>query len=142
MSAPPERDLLEVIATELGVRPSFIEKDGHAMRLVAFLIGIEHDTLRPVFSGGTSLSKGYQLISRFSEDLDFKLILPEGGVSRPDRRTYRQQVIEAMRASSEWTVDDANVQARNNSRFLEDTGTQYLIASRRYGSAFVHRPGA
>ena len=30
----------------------------------------------PVFSGGTSLSKGWGLIKRFSEDIDFKVAMP------------------------------------------------------------------
>ena len=61
LNAPPDQQLLETIAIDLGVDPSFVEKDWHAMRLVAVLAGVEHSDLRPVFSGGTSLSKAYGL---------------------------------------------------------------------------------
>ena len=88
------------------------------MRLVALLADIDHDTLRPVFSGGTSLSKGYQLIRRFSEDLDFKLILPQGGVSRPARRDYRHLVVETIRAAGEWTIKDTDIEVGNVSQFF------------------------
>ena len=69
---PPEPELIEAIATDLGVDPSFVEKDWYAIRLVATIINVKQDNLTLVFSGGTSLSKGYSLIRRFSEDLDFK----------------------------------------------------------------------
>ena len=39
------------------------------------MAALDDDELTPVFSGGTSLLKGHGLIKRFSEDIDFKLIL-------------------------------------------------------------------
>jgi predicted nucleotidyltransferase component of viral defense system len=118
LSAHPDQHLFEAIAAELGVDPSFVEKDWHAMRLVALLAGIEHDPLRLVFSGGTSLSKGYNLIRRFSEDLDFKLVLPKGGVPRSVRSGYRRQVVQAIRATGNWTIEDTDIQVGNASQFL------------------------
>jgi predicted nucleotidyltransferase component of viral defense system len=56
MSAPPDPDLLEAIAVDLGVDPAYVEKDWYAMRLVAAMAGLEHGGIQPVFSGGTSLS--------------------------------------------------------------------------------------
>jgi len=88
------------------------------MRLVALLAGIEHDPLRLVFSGGTSLSKGYNLIRRFSEDLDFKLVLPKGGVPRSVRSGYRRQVVQAIRATGNWTIEDTDIQVGNASQFF------------------------
>lgn len=64
----PEPELVEAIATDLGVDPSFVEKDWYAIRLVATVAGVRQGNLTPVFSGGTSLSKEYGLIRRFSED--------------------------------------------------------------------------
>lgn len=88
------------------------------MRLVAVVVSLEDGELRPVFSGGTSLSKGYGLIRRFSEDLDFKLVLPKAGMARPDRRQYRSQVIEAIRAAGNWTLEDTDIQVGDESRFF------------------------
>ena len=51
-----------------GLRPAFIEKDyfvTEALRIVAQTLEQE-----AIFKGGTSLSKGWNLIQRFSEDLD------------------------------------------------------------------------
>ena len=61
------------IASEMGVDASFIEKDFYAVQIIERVAGFECLGAKPVFSGGTSLSKAYGLIQRFSEDLDFKI---------------------------------------------------------------------
>lgn len=115
---PPEPELIEAIATDLGVDPSFVEKDWYAIRLVAAIINIRQENPTLVFSGGTSLSKGYGLIQRFSEDLDFKVLLPEARLTRPARRDYRRGIVEAIRAENDWTLEDDDVEVRNDHRFF------------------------
>ena len=115
---PPGPELIEAVATDLGVHPSFVEKDWYAIRLIATVVNIQHGSLTPVFSGGTSLSKGYGLIRRFSEDLDFKVLLPETGIGRNACRNYRSTVVEAIRADGTWTLPDDGVEAGNESRFF------------------------
>lgn len=109
MNTPLNVGLVAEIAAELGVQASFVEKDWHAMRLIAVLADVvpsSTDT-RLIFGGGTSLSKGYGLIKRFSEDLDFKVAQPANGLSRPERRAYRETILQAIRAASEdWTVNE------------------------------------
>src|SRR5208282_1042952 len=54
-----------------GLRPAIIEKDYYvteALRIVAATAGD-----KAIFKGGTSLSKGWNLIERFSEDIDIFL---------------------------------------------------------------------
>src|SRR5262249_23492668 len=54
-----------------GLRPALIEKDYHVtetLRVIASAVG---DKI--IFKGGTSLSKGWNLIQRFSEDVDIFL---------------------------------------------------------------------
>ena len=115
---PPDPESIEAVATELGVDPSFVEKDWYAIRLVATVAGVREGDLKLVFSDGTSLSKGYGLIRRFSEDLDFRVLLPEAGVQRPARQRYRSAVIEAIRAGDDWMLPDDGVEAGNESRFF------------------------
>lgn len=56
--------------------PSILEKDLLITDVLALLAFFDWDEIQPVFCGGTSLSKGYGLIERMSEDIDFKLVLP------------------------------------------------------------------
>src|SRR5579863_3946075 len=54
-----------------GLRPAVIEKDYYvteALRTIALAAGD-----KVIFKGGTSLSKGWNLIQRFSEDIDIFL---------------------------------------------------------------------
>ena len=89
------------------------------MRIIAALITVNTSGMRLVFSGGTSLSKGFGLIQRFSEDLDFKVILPETGFNRNECRSYRRQLVDAIRqGSSEWSLNDDDIQSYNEGRFF------------------------
>lgn len=57
----------------LGIRPIFIEKDYwicHALSLLARSTCADH----VVFKGGTSLTKGYGIGARFSEDIDIAVL--------------------------------------------------------------------
>ena len=59
-------------------------------------------SVRPAFSGGTSLSKGWGLIKRFSEDIDFKVAIPAAASRSQDRnlrRGYRERILDALQAA-------------------------------------------
>lgn len=118
MSQPPDPELLEVIAADLGVDPAFVEKDWYAVRLAAVVAGAAEEAAYPVFSGGTSLSKAYGLIQRFSEDLDFKFAVPPSGLSRGQRRAFRNRIVEAVRRDGAFTLRDADVHPGDESRFF------------------------
>src|SRR5215469_5417578 len=65
------RDLFLAAATRLGTAEQNIEKDFWVCwTLDALFNGLEPGGPRLLFKGGTSLSKGYGLIERFSEDID------------------------------------------------------------------------
>jgi hypothetical protein len=120
LSKPLDPELIDAIAAELGVHPSFVEKDWHGMRLVAAIAGTAHEELQPVFSGGTSLSKGYDLIKRLSEDLDFKM--DPGELSQKDAvkafKDWRRGLVETIRNTGEWTLEDDDIEVMKGSAFV------------------------
>lgn len=66
-------DTIRAASQRLGIRESFIEKD----YWIVFVLGQLSQSSyaqQAVFKGGTSLSKGYGLIHRFSEDVDIALL--------------------------------------------------------------------
>ena len=87
--------LVEAIASELGTHTGLVEKDWQVVHALRVLAGLDHGVAKPTFSGGTSLSKGWQLISRFSEDIDFKVAMP-ATAARKQRSDYRKAVIAAL----------------------------------------------
>ena len=62
--------LLRIVAGERGVAEALVEKDYWVTHT---LWALSESTLDVGFKGGTSLSKGFGLITRFSEDLDLKM---------------------------------------------------------------------
>ncbi|MEK7270220.1 MAG: nucleotidyl transferase AbiEii/AbiGii toxin family protein, partial [Planctomycetota bacterium] len=54
-----------------GLRPAFIEKDYYVTESLRIIAGSVGEKI--IFKGGTSLSKGWNLIQRFSEDIDIFL---------------------------------------------------------------------
>ncbi len=94
---PPDEQLLQDIAIELGVDPAFIEKDWYAIQVLAAIAALEPDQIVPVFCGGTCLSKTHGLLKRFSEDLDFRGHFQSTKTpSKPVRRRFRESVLTAV----------------------------------------------
>ena len=68
------RNLIVITATARGMRQSFVEKD-YWVTWVLRNLADSALAAHVVFKGGTSLSKAYGLIERFSEDVDLAVIL-------------------------------------------------------------------
>jgi hypothetical protein len=70
---PEFADLIRIVAQEKGIAPALVEKDYWIMHC---LYGLQQLGLKFELKGGTSLSKGYQIIDRFSEDIDIRIEPP------------------------------------------------------------------
>lgn len=66
--------LINILANEKNIEPGLIEKDYWIMHV---LYGLKKQGFQFELKGGTSLSKGYKLINRFSEDIDIHIKPPE-----------------------------------------------------------------
>jgi len=62
---PQFSDLIRIVAGERNIDPALVEKDYWIMQC---LYGLKQLGLTFEMKGGTSLSKGFQIINRFSED--------------------------------------------------------------------------
>jgi predicted nucleotidyltransferase component of viral defense system len=71
------QELIKLTSNELKINPIFVEKD-YWITLVLSRLAKSKYFDASVFKGGTSLSKGYKLIERFSEDLDIAIINETG----------------------------------------------------------------
>jgi Nucleotidyl transferase AbiEii toxin, Type IV TA system len=130
-----DRRLVEDIANRL--RPGgegLIEKDWHVVRAIKALAAVDHGDMRPAFSGGTSLSIGWGLIKRFSEDIDFKVAAPPAATTskaRAQRSAYREKILSALGGVGFEPIGTPLV--RNSSSFF--------AADFAYKSAFDPAPG-
>lgn len=87
---------IRATSQELGIAPEFIEKDYWICRILQRLSSNPLSE-RIVWKGGTSLSKAYGLIKRFSSDVDFAVLLE--GLSQ------NQQKKLVSKIGKETTVD-------------------------------------
>lgn len=63
----------EVVSTELGITPQLVEKDFWVCWILKTLFSLPASGSHLTFKGGTSLSKCYNIIKRFSEDVDVSI---------------------------------------------------------------------
>jgi predicted nucleotidyltransferase component of viral defense system len=115
----PNRRLVEEVAAALGTRPGLVEKDWHVVRAIGVVAQVETAGMKPAFSGGTSLSKGWELIKRFSEDIDFKVGEPatsSAGHARRERTAYRERILQTLSEAGFDPVEEPLV--RDVSRFF------------------------
>lgn len=109
--------LVQEIAVELAISPAFVEKDWYAVQALKAVAGYQSDAFQTIFSGGTSLSKAYGLIQRFSEDLDFRCLelrSETGNQMKKLRRVYRECVLDQIESSDVLTLDRGQVTSASN----------------------------
>jgi hypothetical protein len=114
-----DRNLVEDVAGRLRSDPALVEKDWHVTRAIGVLAGFDHGTATPAFGGGTSLSKGWGLIKRFSEDIDFKVGMADAASrnrAKKERSAYRERIIGALTAAG-FTLAEEPMK-RDESRFF------------------------
>lgn len=111
-------ETLEILSDEYNINPVFLEKDWYTQQILGIIAGIQSDEFQPVFCGGTSLSKGYRLINRFSEDIDFKFQLLQPNINRRIRSAYQDRVINIIQTSSPELELIGIPQKRNSSTFV------------------------
>lgn len=91
--------LVSQAAEAIGVAEAYVEKDFWATEVlrvasrerVAPLTSGKFATVAFLFKGGTSLSRVYRLVERFSEDIDLLAVFPEG-VARNARHSILKKV--------------------------------------------------
>jgi len=76
-----KRVYFEAAASEMNLMPQLVEKDFWVCWILSLLFSLSQSGSHLIFKGGTSLSKCYELISRFSEDIDISI---EGGFLETD----------------------------------------------------------
>ncbi|MGE3477427.1 MAG: nucleotidyl transferase AbiEii/AbiGii toxin family protein [Rhodospirillaceae bacterium] len=81
-------ELIGIVARDLSIDPALIEKDYWIMH---GLYGLQQLGFSFELKGGTSLSKGFGLINRFSEDIDIH-IKPPGGLNVKVGRNHDKPV--------------------------------------------------
>ena len=111
-------DFIRIIAQERGIREAIIEKDYWVTHVLHNLRKSEFKDVF-IFKGGTSLSKGWNLIDRFSEDIDLLLVAAgRGELGTKAKKTQMKKIQELVSGIPGLSFDEGNADNRagNESR--------------------------
>ena len=119
------RVLADRVERETEIPAGHVEKDFWVTEVLRGVVTAASDLgIEIVFKGGTSLSKAYRIISRFSEDVDVLVRLPEDGTQGDRNQILKNLIVGAERATLLSSVVDPG-----------STG-----AGKKRGARFAYRP--
>ena len=98
------KQIIDTVAAEERRSTQMVEKDTLQSM---FLLGLSKSELPFIFKGGTSLSKAYDLIDRFSEDIDLSA---DRKLSETERRRVKNTILE--------TADDLGLKLSNPDKIM------------------------
>jgi hypothetical protein len=98
--------LVSLVAAERGIDPVLVEKDYWLMHC---LWGLQAQGLQFELKGGTSLSKGFGIIHRFSEDIDIRIEPPAELGVKTGRHQDKAAHIESRRAFYDWLAREIRI---------------------------------
>jgi hypothetical protein len=98
--------LLRIIEDDTGIQAGLIEKDYWIMHVLYGLkkLGFEFE-----LKGGTSLSKGYHIIDRFSEDIDIHIKPPAAMGINENPKNIKPKNIEARKQFYDWLAETIKI---------------------------------
>lgn len=99
-------DLVRVVAGEKLILPQLIEKDYWIMHS---LFGLQQQGISFELKGGTSLSKGFRVIERFSEDIDIRIEPPPELNVKYGRNHTKTAHVESRRLFFDWLANTIRI---------------------------------
>jgi len=126
---PEFADLIRIVAEEEGIDPALVEKDYWIMHC---LYGLQRLGLKLELKGGTSLSKGYKIIDRFSEDIDIRIEPPGGQDVKTGRNHLKEAHIKSRKHFYDWLA--RTIKIDGIAKVERDTAFDNMTAPQGLGS--------
>ncbi|WP_218378619.1 nucleotidyl transferase AbiEii/AbiGii toxin family protein [Chitinophaga sp. sic0106] len=100
------KDLLLIVSESEKVEPALVEKDYWIMHVLHGLkqLGFDFE-----LKGGTSLSKGYKIIHRFSEDIDIHIKPPADQRVQEDPSKVKEEHIRSRKMFYDWLANEIKI---------------------------------
>ena len=110
------------VSEETGVDASIIEKDYYVTLFLKRIVELQPNI---IFKGGTSLSKCYKLINRFSEDIDLN-IETESKPTEGQRKNLKRTIVSIIDEFGFTLTNTDNVKSRRDyNRYIIDYPTLF-----------------
>ncbi|MBU1044358.1 MAG: nucleotidyl transferase AbiEii/AbiGii toxin family protein [Candidatus Omnitrophica bacterium] len=110
------KELLRAVEHQHNIESSLVEKDYWIMHV---LYGLQKNEFLFELKGGTSLSKGYGIIHRFSEDIDIRIEPPAQMNVKTGRNHDKPKHCESRKNYYDWLAN--NIQIEGIDRVERDT---------------------
>jgi len=98
--------LLRIVADQKQISPYLVEKDYWIMHC---LFGLQEMDLNFELKGGTSLSKGFGVIHRFSEDIDLRIEPPENLTVNTNPKATKSNQVAGRKDYYDWLADNIEI---------------------------------
>lgn len=99
-------DLIRAVSHERHIQPQLVEKDYWIMHA---LYGLGQQGFVFELKGGTSLSKGFRIIERFSEDIDIRIEPPAELQVKCGKNHQKPAHIESRRRFFDWLAETIRI---------------------------------
>jgi hypothetical protein len=133
---PEFKELLRTVEHQKNIERSLVEKDYWIMHV---LYGLQKGRFDFELKGGTSLSKGYGIIHRFSEDIDIRIEPPAGMKVKTGKNHTKAAHCESRRKYYDWLADNIRIDGiERGARDTKFDNERYFSGGIRlyYGAAF------
>ena len=100
-------ELLRIVGDQMRILPALVEKDYWIMHV---LYGLTKQGFVFELKGGTSLSKGYKIIDRFSEDIDIYIHPPADRKVEENPKKEKQHHINSRREYFDWLAKEIKIE--------------------------------
>lgn len=104
------QELVIATASDLGLENFQVEKDYYVSLFIKELAKLESN-ISIVLKGGTSLSKCYSIIDRFSEDIDLAVQFKSAKVTPSERKQLKNTILEVIRVLNMTLINAADVRS-------------------------------
>ena len=102
------KKIIDIVSTNISIDPVFVEKDYYITMILKLLQSKCPDV---IFKGGTSLSKCFGIINRFSEDIDISF---EEHIGESKRSKLKNKIIKAISDELELPILNWDILHSNN----------------------------
>lgn len=110
-------NIINEYSKEFGIAPHFVEKDYYVVKVLSAISKIDYPDLKIIFSGGTCLSKAYNKIQRFSEDIDFR-VHSERTFTRAEKKAFCNFILEKLDNKEDYHIIQESVKKGNGNNFF------------------------
>lgn len=116
------RQVILRAAESTGIKPAIIEKDYYVTAFLKEIVKVQPNI---IFKGGTSLSKCYKLINRFSEDIDLN-IDTENGPTEGQRKRLKESIVSVIDSFGFVLTNPEQVRSRRSyNKYIVDYPTVF-----------------